>query len=198
MSLDGGKRGAIPGYPVLSKASSRAGHGGLPLLHRPPLTRPLTGPWPKAYLWEFAMTLRTEINVTPLIDIVLVLLIIFIVMVPALIKVQAVVVPRMMPGGTPSEVLVVRLDAEGRLFLQQKEIALGQLAEQLRDPLLLQPLNLRKVFFKLDGELPQQRAIAVLDQIRRASEMAKGRSRDAFRGQDGGDTKVVVSLLKPA
>lgn len=142
------------------------------------------------------MTLRTDINVTPLIDIVLVLLIIFIVMVPALVKVQAVVVPRMTTDGSPSQVLVLRLDAQGRLYLQQQEIALGQLAEQLRDPLLRQPLNLRKVFFKVDGELPQQQAIAVLDQVRRASEMAKLKSRSLFRGQDGGDTKVVVSLLK--
>lgn len=175
--------------------SSRAGRSDLPLLHHRSfnaVSDSLAGGLP----WEFAMTLRTEINVTPLIDIVLVLLIIFIVMVPALIKVQAVAVPRMTTTGTPPDVLVVRLDATGRLYLQQQEIPLSQLAEQLRDPLLLQPLNLRKVFFKVDGELPQQQAIAVLDQIRRASEMAKGRSRTAFRGQDGGDTKVVVSLLK--
>lgn len=196
-SLDGGGRGTIPGYPVLSKVSSRAGRGDLPLLHHRSfnaVSDSLAGGLP----WEFAMTLRTEINVTPLIDIVLVLLIIFIVMVPALIKVQAVAVPRMTTTGTPSDVLVVCLDAAGRLYLQQQEIPLSRLAEQLRDPLLLQPLNLRKVFFKVDGELPQQQAIAVLDQIRRASEMAKGRSRTAFRGQDGGDTKVVVSLLKTA
>lgn len=146
------------------------------------------------------MRVHSDINVTPLIDIVLVLLIIFIVMVPSLMKAHAIGVPRIVdvaPAGQPQISLVIRLDAAGRLFLQQEEMALGQLAERLAEPLLRQPLNLRKVFVKLDGELPQQRAVAVLDEVRKASELAKRRSlADPRLLQEGGDAKVVLSLLK--
>lgn len=146
------------------------------------------------------MRVHSDINVTPLIDIVLVLLIIFIVMVPSLMKVHAVVVPRIAPeskDGPRAVPLVVRLDGAGRLFLQQEELEFGHLAERLVEPLMRQPLHLRKVFLKVHGELPQQHAIAVLDEIRRASELAKRRSlSDPRLQQEGMDTKVVVSLLK--
>src|SRR6185369_3712519 len=69
----------------------------------------------------------SEINVTPLIDIVLVLLIIFMVLTPVMLKEIAAVVPRkatddlpVPPGGAP---IVVRLDAEGHLSLGGEPLA---------------------------------------------------------------------------
>ena len=53
----------------------------------------------------------------------------------------------------------------------------------------------RRVFLKVDGEVPYQAAVAVLDQIRRASDEAK-RETMARSKVDGGDAKVVISLKK--
>jgi len=143
---------------------------------------------------------KSDINITPLIDIVLVLLIVFIVLVPALAKVSKAVLPREVPdqshqNPTP---LVVSLDAAGTLFLQQEEVQWKELAERLALALLLQPLGGRKVFLKVDGSLPHGTAVRAMDTIRVGSDLARARTiqRKELGGEDGGETKVVMSLKK--
>lgn len=143
---------------------------------------------------------KSDINITPLIDIVLVLLIIFIVMVPALGKVTKAVLPRMAdtPGTETPIPLVVSLDGEGKLYLQQEPIPWETLPERLAPVLMLQPLNGRKVFLKVDGELTQAYAVRAMDLIRVGSLLARTRTAQNpdLGGEDGGDAKVVVSLKK--
>lgn len=143
---------------------------------------------------------KSDINITPLIDIVLVLLIVFIVLVPGLSKSLEVSVPRIVreaPRGDEVPV-VLTLDGGGRLFLQREEVPLAGLCDRLVPAVMLQPLLRRKVFLKVAGELPQERAVGVLDQIRVASERAKAatKAKPGFGAEDGGDVKVVISLLK--
>lgn len=143
---------------------------------------------------------RSDINVTPLIDIVLVLLIIFIVMVPALGKVTKAVLPRTAEdrGPKPPTPLVVSLDGAGKLYLQQEQVSWETLPERLAPALMLQPLNGRKVFLKVDGELSQAYAVRAMDMIRVGSLLARTRTAQnpELGGEDGGDAKVVVSLKK--
>ena len=65
---------------------------------------------------------KSDINVTPLIDIVLVLLIVFIVMVPGLDKATKVVVPQVVQSTTPPKPdpnnILIQVDQEGALMLQ--------------------------------------------------------------------------------
>jgi len=144
---------------------------------------------------------KSDINITPLIDIVLVLLIVFIVLVPGLSKALTVSVPRMTsvaPSKTDPIPVVLTLDHEGKLFLQRSEVTVAELREQLVRVVMLQPLGLRKVFLKVDGDLPHERAVRILDEIRVASEQARRatRLRSGFQDEDGGDIKVAVTLLK--
>lgn len=143
---------------------------------------------------------KSDINITPLIDIVLVLLIIFIVMVPALGKVTKAVLPRRAEdqGTKVPTPLVVSLDGAGKLFLQQEEIPWNELPERLAPVLMLQPLNGRKVFLKVDGELSQAYAVRAMDLIRVGSLLARTRTAQnpELGGEDGGDAKVVLSLRK--
>lgn len=144
---------------------------------------------------------KSDINITPLIDIVLVLLIVFIVMVPGLSRALQVVVPRIVEGPKEKPVeppVVVTLDGEGRLFLQREEVTLASLRERLVPVVMLQPLGLRKVFLKVDGELAHERAVQVLDQIRVASDQARRetRARPGFQEEDGGPVKVALTRLK--
>ncbi|MCE1228259.1 MAG: biopolymer transporter ExbD [Firmicutes bacterium] len=138
---------------------------------------------------------KSDINITPLIDIVLVLLIIFIVMVPTLAKATSATLPY--PGGdrkkgTPIP-LVVTLDAIGHLRLQQDEVAWGELKDRLVPPLLLQPHGARRVFLKVAPDLPQSTVVRAMDEIRAASNLAQTRT---AAPEGGGETKVVMSLAK--
>ena len=143
---------------------------------------------------------RSEINVTPLIDIVLVLLIVFIVLVPSLTKVLEVNIPIVKPPvvGEKDKIppVVITLDQEGKLLLQSEEIQLGQLADRLTPVVQLQPMGFRKVFFKVDEDIPNQRAVAVLDQIRLASDRAKQETLVHNSTDNGGDVKVAITLKK--
>lgn len=147
---------------------------------------------------------KSDINVTPLIDIVLVLLIVFIVMIPSLTKALPLFVPKAAvttnppkpdPANPPVVVSVLR-DGDGyRYLLQSDPIELAELSGKLVPVLMRQVPGLRKVFLKVDGEVPYQAAVDVMDQIRRASDEAKAATQ-AKSGVDGGDAKVVVSLKK--
>lgn len=146
---------------------------------------------------------KTDINVTPLIDIVLVLLIVFIVMVPGLSKAMKVVVPQVVQTATPPKPdpnnILIQLDQDGTLTLQQDKIDAQGIKDKLPDAVMLQPLNYRKVFLKVDEDVKFQAMVDVLDAIRVASDTAKKKSLenlDKFQGQDGGDVKVAVSLKK--
>ena len=149
-------------------------------------------------------TAKSDINVTPLIDIVLVLLIVFIVMVPGLSKALPVVVPQVIKTNTPPPVdlknppVVVTIDEKGELFLQSDKIALGDLAPKLSATVQLQPAGMRKIFLKVDEDQVWQLAVNVLDQIRVASDRAKRETaaKPEWAGMDGGDIKVAVALKK--
>ncbi|MBK8573956.1 MAG: biopolymer transporter ExbD [Geothrix sp.] len=146
---------------------------------------------------------KSDINVTPLIDIVLVLLIVFIVMVPGLDKATKVVVPQVVVQQkvTPPDPnnILIQMDQDGSLMLQQDKIDAQGLKDRLPEAVMLQPLGYRKVFLKVDEDVRFQAMVDVLDTIRVASNTAKQKSlenQDKFLGQDGGDVKVAVSLKK--
>ena len=147
---------------------------------------------------------KSEINVTPLIDIVLVLLIVFIVLVPGLTKALPVAVPRVVQTSTPpvpdprNPPLVVSVDEQGGLLLQSDRIDLSRLADALVPVVQLQPAGLRRVFLKVDGAQPWQKVVDVLDQIRLASDRARRETaaRPEWAGRDGGDIKVAITLKK--
>lgn len=149
---------------------------------------------------------KTDINVTPLIDIVLVLLIVFIVMVPGLSKALPVVVPQVVKVSTPTPPdtknppIVVTIDEKGDLMLQNDKIQLAELAEKLAPAVELQPSGMRKVFLRVDEEQPYQAAVNVLDQIKVASDRARRETsqRPEFvgTGLDGGEVKVVAAVKK--
>ncbi len=146
--------------------------------------------------------IKSDINVTPLIDIMLVLLIIFIAMIPALNKAAKVVVPQVNTQvnqpKTKEVPIVISVTVEGRFFLQTKEIQINDMAEQLYQVVRLQPFNLRRVILKVDEDARFQYAVDALDRIRLAGERVKQETREnpRFEGLDGGDVKVPISYLR--
>ena len=75
----------------------------------------------------------SEINVTPLVDVMLVLVVIFIITAPLLASTIRLDLPKAegtQPGDAPRFVTVV-LDKAGQVFLNDKPVAPAQLADQL-------------------------------------------------------------------
>ena len=106
-----------------------------------------------------------EINVTPLIDIVLVLLIIFMVMTPIMLKELVAKVPQKQtenvpqpPGENP---IIVELDAHDALMLNGEAVAPEALAERVADR--LRHDRQKVVFFKIDDDANYGRAVRIMD-----------------------------------
>lgn len=115
-------------------------------------------------------SLNADINVTPLVDVVLVLLIIFMVLTPLLQMGYDVNVP---PKKTAlaSEVqakaqLVVTQVEQGKVFLNREQIDVGQLALRLTE--ILKNRGDKTVFFSADDELPYAQVMSTMDIIRTA------------------------------
>ncbi len=104
-----------------------------------------------------------EINVTPFVDVVMVLLIIFMVAAPMLTVGVPVELPRTAAGALPAESeepLTVTLTADGRLLIQTSETAPADLLPQLRA--VAAERTSRKVFLRADGAIPYERVVQVM------------------------------------
>lgn len=77
--------------------------------------------------------LMSEINVTPMVDVMLVLLVVFMITAPLLTVGVKVDLPRTAASVIPDQVepLAVSIDSQGRIYLQDQEIALDRLAPRL-------------------------------------------------------------------
>ena len=74
-----------------------------------------------------------EINVTPLVDVMLVLLIVFMVAAPLMTSGVTIDLPKASaaPLSQDSEPLTISVNAEGKIFLQEAELQLAELAPKL-------------------------------------------------------------------
>ena len=112
---------------------------------------------------------KSDINITPLVDIVLVLLIIFMVITPLLQMGYDVKVP---PKSTVSEPqsmtdqVIVSLTPQNKIFLNKTEVTAPQLAQQLGD--ILKNRNDKTVFFSGDDASNYGEVVKVMDIVRNA------------------------------
>ncbi len=75
----------------------------------------------------------SEINVTPLVDVMLVLLVVFIVTAPLLTQAVHVNLPKTAETAPPEikEAIYISIDAKGKVFLDKTEIPLDQFEKEL-------------------------------------------------------------------
>jgi biopolymer transport protein ExbD len=110
-----------------------------------------------------------EINVTPLADVIVVRLIIFMIAVPILSSDPAVRLPGALHAGHQErELLVVTLHRHGRVMIGSREILGPELFGQLRGRLLDLPEADRIVYVRADEGLPYSQVERVLDLSREA------------------------------
>jgi biopolymer transport protein TolR len=113
-------------------------------------------------------TILSEINVVPLVDVVLVLLIIFMITAPMLKMGVDVDLPKTTSKVIPTqeERIVVTLTHERKLFIDRYEIPMEHLMPRLK-AILDRRVN-REVFFRADQSLPYGEVMRVMSQLREA------------------------------
>lgn len=114
---------------------------------------------------------RSDINITPLVDVVLVLLIIFMVMTPTLLKEVDVKVPDkadVETNATPSssEEIVVTVTNQGRIQLNHEPIEEAKLADRIKDAMANR--TEKRVFMDIDDDALYSDAMHVMDICRGA------------------------------
>jgi len=113
-------------------------------------------------------TMLAEINVTPLVDVMLVLLIIFMITAPMLKEGMDVNLP--VASGTPQaeqeEQLILTLTKQGAIYLNQTAYTLEALRPKLQA--LYQARPDRPVFLRADTEVPYGSVVQVMDEVKKA------------------------------
>ncbi|PZX48102.1 cell division and transport-associated protein TolR [Roseinatronobacter thiooxidans] len=105
----------------------------------------------------------SEINVTPFVDVMLVLLIIFMVAAPMLTVGVPVELPHTSAGALPAEQeepLSITLTADGTVLIMSSEIDPNDLIPRLRAVAAERRDN--KVFLRADGTIPYERVVQVM------------------------------------
>jgi biopolymer transport protein ExbD len=121
-----------------------------------------------------------SINVTPLVDVVLVLLIIFMVVTPLLDKKLDVIVPQSKEVESKDELpihqLMVHLSRTGKLMLNEKEVGEEEYFKQLKERLALLLENNRVVFIGADEDARYDLLVRAIDRAKQAGATAIGMS----------------------
>ncbi|MEO1453786.1 MAG: protein TolR [Pseudomonadota bacterium] len=105
----------------------------------------------------------SEINVTPFVDVMLVLLIIFMVAAPLLTVGVPVELPKTAAEALPTEQeepLTVTLTAEGGVMIQTTDVELGNLIPRLQA--IASERDDDKIFLRADGAIPYEQVMQVM------------------------------------
>ncbi|NNE78833.1 MAG: protein TolR [Silicimonas sp.] len=111
----------------------------------------------------------SEINVTPFVDVMLVLLIIFMVAAPLQTVGVPIELPKTAAQSLPSEreePLTVTLTADGVTMIQTTQVEDGQIVPRLQA--ILTERSTDKVFLRADGAIPYARVVQVMGALNAA------------------------------
>jgi biopolymer transport protein ExbD len=112
---------------------------------------------------------KSDINVTPLVDVMLVLLIIMMIVAPLLQKGVDVKLPTAtnpVPKPETQDQTVVAVTADGRLHLNSREVPEGDLAQRITE--VLETKKEKIVLIKADEDAQYGRVMAAMDALRKA------------------------------
>jgi biopolymer transport protein ExbD len=108
---------------------------------------------------------KSDINVTPLIDVVLVLLIIFMVLTPSMLKNLPTMVPDKSednaPAMPPDSAIMVEYTAKRELTVNSEAVSVEALANALQER--LKQRRQKVVFFKAEDKAPYGEVVRLLD-----------------------------------
>jgi biopolymer transport protein ExbD len=113
-------------------------------------------------------SMRSDINVTPLVDVVLVLLIIFMVITPVVQMGYLVKVPPKAPANIPpsavQDQIILRLTADNRAMINKEEMPIEQFPNRIRE--VLRGNTSKMVFFSGARDVDYESTMKFLDLAR--------------------------------
>jgi biopolymer transport protein TolR len=115
-------------------------------------------------------SVKSDINVTPLVDVVLVLLIIFMVLTPVVQMGYLVKVPPKAPANLPpsavQDQIVLRLASGGRVLINKEEMSMDQFPNRIRE--VLRGNTSKMVFFSGGRAVDYESTMKFLDLARQS------------------------------
>ena len=119
-------------------------------------------------------TVLSEINVTPFVDVMLVLLVIFMVTAPILYQGVDVNLPKIeskpMPAAERERKVVVTINDKGEIFIEKGKYSLSQLRVEIRKLIINQGKRIEDgdVFLRADSDVPYGDVMEVMAEIKKA------------------------------
>ncbi|HCY84353.1 MAG TPA: protein TolR [Desulfobacteraceae bacterium] len=112
--------------------------------------------------------LMSEINVTPFVDVMLVLLIIFMVTAPMMVQGVDVELPTASSEALPTDEdnLIVSVDNDLKVYINDLEVSVAFLSEKLGA--VMENLDKKQVYLKADKKVPYGVVVNVMSQIKKA------------------------------
>jgi biopolymer transport protein TolR len=109
-----------------------------------------------------------EINVTPLVDVVLVLLLVFMVTAPMMNRGIDVTLPVASDAQTPPEdrIITVSMRKDGLVYLKDQPVALPLLEERVR--VMIEGMPNKVAYLRADEDLRYGKVITVVDTLKKA------------------------------
>jgi biopolymer transport protein TolR len=114
---------------------------------------------------------NSNINVTPMVDVMLVLLIIFMVITPMLqnkvnVELAKVTDPTAMPDADKEDAVVVAVTRDNKVYLGQNQVSVGDLGQKVAD--MLQNKNDKQIFMRADARAQYGTVEDAIDSVRTA------------------------------
>jgi biopolymer transport protein TolR len=119
-------------------------------------------------------TVLSEINVTPFVDVMLVLLVIFMVTAPILYQGVNVNLPKVeskpMPAAETEKKIVISVNDKGEIFIEKKQYTLRELTVEIRSIIRSRGKEVgdEDVFLRADTTVPYGAVINVMAEIKKA------------------------------
>jgi len=115
-----------------------------------------------------AGTIKSDINVTPLVDVVLVLLIIFMVITPVVQMGYLVRVPPKAPAGLPpsamQDQIILRLQPDNRILINKEDVTPETFPQRIRE--IMHGNTSKMVFFSGSRDVDYESTMKFLDSAR--------------------------------
>ena len=110
-----------------------------------------------------------EINVTPLVDVVLVLLLVFMVTAPMMNRGVDVSLPvANLPDKAPDDRITVTVTAEGRIMIGARPVNIALLEDEVRGIMAGRAAGSRVLYLRADESLRYGKVIEVMDKLKHA------------------------------
>lgn len=144
---------------------------------------------------------NSNINVTPMVDVMLVLLIIFMVITPMLQKGVSVDMaktnnPVQMPDADKEDSLLVAINRDGKVFFGTEAISPDQLTNKIKDKLVNR--TDKRVFVKADARAKFGAVAEVVDNVRSAGVDELGLLTEQRKSGPGGPPPTTTPATPPS